>query len=166
MKSHSNSTSFYILLIIGCLFSSPVHGQLKHFSTQDGLSSDENRVVYQDHLSNIWVGGLKGADRWNGSEWKRFYPNEFVEAITEDRDGNLWLAVSGQGLFRRGGGKEKQFTNQDGLSGAGEIIELLGDSKGRVWASSWNAGIDVFQDDEWTHFNSSNSDLGGNIVDV
>ena len=76
-----------------------------------------------------------------------------VSAMTFDRDGNLWVAARGKGLYRIHGNVVDHFGRTDGLSS--DVVNLLfEDREGILWAATSN-GIDSFRDPAITTFSSS-----------
>ena len=58
-------------------------------------------------------------------------PDNKVRALTEDREGGLWLGTRG-GLVYYNGLSFTVFTNSDGLPG-NEITDLVEDDEGGLW---------------------------------
>lgn len=76
-----------------------------------------------------------------------------VSAMTFDRDGNLWVAGRGKGLYRIHGNVVDHYGRIDGLSS--DVVNLLfEDREGILWAATSN-GIDSFRDPAVTTFSSS-----------
>lgn len=44
----------------------------QHFTTADGLPSDNVYAVYKDHLGFLWFGTDRGVARYNGIKFERF----------------------------------------------------------------------------------------------
>jgi ligand-binding sensor domain-containing protein len=69
-----------------------------------------------------------------------------INDILQDREGFLWIATK-DGLNRYDGSEIKVFTNDShdpwSISG-NEIRNLFEDSAGRIWASSDNAGLNIY----------------------
>ena len=61
-----------------------------------------------------------------------------------DRDGNLWVATQGKGLFRIHGNDVDHYGRTDGMS-SDSVHLLFEDREGIVWAATSN-GIDSFRD--------------------
>ena len=76
-----------------------------------------------------------------------------VFAMTFDRDGNLWVASRGKGLYRIHGDVVDHYGRTDGLS-SDSVNLLFEDREGVIWAGTSN-GIDAFRDPRVTTFSSS-----------
>ena len=76
-----------------------------------------------------------------------------VYATIFDRDGNLWVATHGKGLFRIHGNVVDHYGRTDGLS-SDSVRALFEDKEGIVWAATTN-GIDSFRDSRVTTFSAS-----------
>ena len=76
-----------------------------------------------------------------------------VSAMTFDRDGSLWVAGRGKGLYRIHGNVVDHYRRTDGLSS--DVVNFLfEDREGILWAATSN-GIDSFRDPAVTTFSSS-----------
>jgi signal transduction histidine kinase/ligand-binding sensor domain-containing protein len=75
-----------------------------------------------------------------------------VFAMSFDRDGNLWVASRGKGLFRIRGNVVDHYGRADGLS-SDTVNFLFEDREGTLWAATSN-GIDGFRDPPVTTFSS------------
>jgi len=60
--------------------------------------------------------------------------NEYqnVHCIIQDKDGNLWLGTTGEGVYRYDGKEFTQFTEKDGLSN-NKVWSILEDNLGNIW---------------------------------
>ncbi len=118
----------------------------------DGTSKDSTffdktiEVLFCDHKGQIWIGNGLGLARYNPAE-DRYYnykiPNhrdgsaDYVQDITEDRDGNLWILSGSSGLF-----KYEHITDQltGFLNDPNESIHILDDNP-RVILSDKNHNL-------------------------
>ena len=75
-----------------------------------------------------------------------------VSAMISDRDGNLWVATAGKGIFLIHGNVVDHYQQTDGLSGDG-VLALFEDREGIVWTVTSN-GIDSFRDPSVTTFSA------------
>jgi len=75
-----------------------------------------------------------------------------VFAMTVDRDGSLWVASRGKGLYRVHGDSVDHYGRTDGLS-SDAVNLLFEDREGILWAGTSN-GIDSFRDPRVTTFSA------------
>ena len=96
-------------------------------------------------------------------------PGNYIQAIAEDRNGNLWVGtyLNGLALFNK---RSKRFTkiktvNQYGQK-ATDIRSIYIDNKDRVWIGS-NIGLFVFNNkqEQLAYFQHNNQDLQGSIAE-
>ena len=112
----------------------------------------------------VWAGMLAegpglGLGRLEGGTVKPFVTSTFdgskveVFAMTFDRDGNLWVASRGKGLYRIHGDVVDHYGRTEGLS-SDSVNLLFEDREGILWAGTSN-GIDSFRDPRVTTFSSA-----------
>jgi ligand-binding sensor domain-containing protein len=63
-----------------------------------------------------------------------------VQAITQGRDGTVWAATEGAGLYRMQTNSWQNFRGDAGLSNP-YVWSVLEDSRGQVWAGTWGGGL-------------------------
>ena len=77
------------------------------FSPENGLPNNQIQCIYQDKKGWIWIGTNQGLSRFDGYEFKNFYPNPadssslkgyLVRVIKEDNRGNLLVGTEKGGL--------------------------------------------------------------------
>ena len=69
-----------------------------------------------------------------------------------DRDGNLWVATLGKGIFRIHGNVAEHYGRAEGLS-SDTVSALMEDREGIIWAATTN-GIDSFRDPQIVTFSA------------
>jgi PAS domain S-box-containing protein len=121
--------------------------KLAPFATN--LTNPAVRTLAEDHAHVVWVGMLNGLYRFEGNPLalKRVASDVItssVVAIQEDRQGNLWVATNGAGLFRRAGGKWSSYTALDGLAD-NNVFALYEDREGDLWVGT-ASGLERFRD--------------------
>lgn len=77
---------------------------LDAFNARNGLTSNINVQLFEDHQGTLWAGTPKGLSRWDGDGFvvvdeKLGFFQTAVNAIYEDHQNNLWFATH-NGLFR------------------------------------------------------------------
>ncbi len=65
-----------------------------------------------------------------------------VQAITQDNDGNLWIATI-SGLTKYNGIEFKTFSRKDSLA-EDWVTSLYKDKKGNIWLGHWAGGVSMF----------------------
>ena len=102
MKKHFSLACLYLLLSI-LNTSASVEVRSTHMTTTDGLANNSVCYVFQDSKGFIWMGTLNGLSRYDGNTFVTLLPegdtqpgrpslsSNHVRAISEDRNGFLWL---------------------------------------------------------------------------
>ena len=129
-----------------------LHNVFEHYSTQNGLSQNDIRCIFQDSFGFIWIGTHGGLNRFDGYNFKTFIrdelnpysvPSNLISAITEDTLGNLWIGTDDHGLVMLDR-KSARFINYFNTSDNPEvltdnhIISLFVDSRNRIWVVTQN----------------------------
>lgn len=120
------------------------HGKTTRFSTENGLPSNDVKLIYEARDGMLWFGTAGGAAVLRDNQFVSFTEKEglagnFIRSVYEDEEGFLWFGTydSGLSLFR--GGKFTKITTENGLFSNG-VFAILPDSQGNFWMSS-NQGI-------------------------
>ena len=112
-----------------------------HFTTKNGLPSNNCYYILQDRKGFIWIGTDGGLSRFDGSNFQNFsiedgLPDTQILQIKEDRQGKLWfLTLNGQLGYLDNG---KFYNPQNNkllkqLNFNTVIISFLQDSRGNIW---------------------------------
>ena len=120
---------------------------------------NEVRGLCYDHRNRLWVGSKSnGLHVYDGSKkFVKLFTNEpaaglgQIYCILEDRRHTIWLGTKGNGLFRAVPVNADatryeltQFSTQKNTGnwlGSNEIYALLQDTKGSIWAGSFDHGL-------------------------
>ena len=102
---------------------------------------DYVRQLFEDSAGNLWIGTESAVLRYDLSsapERVPEIPEALVTGFAEDRDGTVWIATWGKGVFRYADGNVTQFLD-------GQPIEVLHiDRSGRIWAADQTADQRLF----------------------
>ena len=104
-----------ILYIVFFVFTSLVsEGQyynlnFKGYKVKDGLTADDIQCLYTDSEGYLWIGTRFGLSKFDGQRFRNFYfdpknksslGGSHVLDITEDKVGNIWVAIENFGLSK------------------------------------------------------------------
>ncbi|KAA8484951.1 ligand-binding sensor domain-containing protein [Arcticibacter tournemirensis] len=166
------------LIILFCsvtAFSQTNNTRFVRIGFDEGLSQSTVRHVFQDSKGFLWFGTRDGLNKYDGYKfvvYKKDLENgnslssNDIKAITEDRDGKLWIATweGGVNVFDPKSGNFRHFRKRK--SGAGgissdfvECISIDGDNN--VWMGNDSEGLDLYdrREQRFTHFASSKHDV-------
>ena len=114
------------------------------FTVNEGLATDDVRVILQTRAGDLLVGGYGGLTRirqGHFSHWteREGLPSNNIRSLYEDNDGAVWIGTYDGGLGRFKNGAFTRFTMRDGLYDNG-VFQILEDGAGSLWMSC-NRGI-------------------------
>jgi signal transduction histidine kinase/ligand-binding sensor domain-containing protein len=128
------------------------------YSSADGLAADAVIRIFEDRRGDVWIATVGQGVTPNGlSVWHRGAAQPFrhftgrdglppldryyVSSFASDSAGDLWIGFSSDaGLVRYDGQRFVRFTTADGVP-AGQVRNLIVDSKGHVWGSTTRGGL-------------------------
>ena len=119
-----------------------------NFTVKDGLCHNRVSDLLFDSKGRLWVGTWGGVCRYESGTFVAFSlprPNielpaylatmNWVTAIIEDRQANIWFARSGYGVCRYDGNSFAQFSKAEGLA-SNCVQAMLEDRHGNLWFAS------------------------------
>ena len=117
----------------------------------NGLPQNWVRCITEDREHNIWVGTSGGLVVLRPRKVEMLSPPDDwlgrpVQAITRTRDGSIWAATEGAGVYRMKSNEWKHFDFNTGLSNQ-YAWSVLEDSSGQIWAGTWGGGLYRLEDD-------------------
>lgn len=92
----------------------------KNYTTADGLPNNAVRSLFLDNKSELWIGTENGISKLeNGSFTNLILPNSITNKscwdITQDKNGSMWFASYGGGIYKFDGQKFTFFNQKSGL---------------------------------------------------
>lgn len=146
--------------------------KVTHYDSADlGLSEASTNAFCEDHTGTIWLsdgGGVYRAKKGTMHfERVEGFGDGYVQDIIEDRNGNIWIAAMGSGVYRYNirSGKVSHYLadGKPGSLSSGSVSSILEDSKGRIWFSTDRGGICCFSREAFETY-SLESGLPDDIV--
>lgn len=136
------------------------HNSFRRFNTQDGLSQNDIRSIFQDSDGFIWIGTHDGLNRFDGYSFKIYQKeidnknslsSNLINNIAEDSKGNLWIGTDDEGiiLFEK---ETQRFTairntaSQPNIITDNHINSMLIDSDDLIWVGS-TEGLNIISYD-------------------
>jgi len=154
---------FIFILVIGNdLFSSD---WITHNMDNSGINSNSILVVKSIDSDEIWFGSYdNGISIFDGNNWSQLnsqnssLPSDIVKAIAKDNSGLIWIGTE-NGLVSYDGINMEIFNSSNSILNSNDIMALTIDLSGDLWIGTWGGGITVKSNQNWTNFNSENSQL-------
>ncbi len=119
-----------------------------------------------DSSGRPWVGYGRGVAVYDNNTWKLIPKSgyDFVQGMSFDSSGNLWMATLNNGAVMYNGNSWKYY-NVDGKNlSSDHVYSVTGDSRGRVWLST-SYGLTVMDNNQWKTYRMDNSDIADNYVE-
>ena len=137
---------------------------LPHYTTKDGLPSNNCYFTFQDKKGYIWIATDAGVSRFDGSNFENFsvddgLPDNQILQLKEDSKGRIWfLALNGQ-LSYYFNGKIYNSENEPKLKLLklnAVVVSFFEDSRGRIWFGTNKNIIACWNEKSVLQYRSSN----------
>ena len=82
-----------------------VNGNIKTFTTKDGLVNNSISFITQTRDGSLWIGTKGGLSRFENGQFINYtiengLSNNYIRDIHEDQDGSIWIGTYGGGILR------------------------------------------------------------------
>jgi ligand-binding sensor domain-containing protein len=131
-------------------------GNVKTYTTRDGLSDDFVTTLLADRDGSLWIGTSSGGvcrfreGRFSTLRQVDGLSDDEVSALFEDDEGGIWVAGRGA-LGRLRSTSFTTYTKREGLPVDG-VMEAYPASAGGVWASTYGGGLTHITGDRFTTY--------------
>lgn len=140
--------------------------KFKTFSFKEGLPGVNAEIwgLTIDKSGLIWVGSVGGVSQFDGEKFipislptskvenaKPMLSDKLVFKIIEDRNGTMWFATDGNGIFKYNNGKFTHLTTKNGLVD-NNTADILKDSQGNIWIGTFYGGVSKFDGKTFTNY--------------
>ncbi len=129
------------------------------FTTQNGLSNDFVKSIYEDREGSLWIGTSDGLNRLKDGKFTSFtakegLANDMVRCIYEDRQGRLWMGTTdGLNRLHRLDAKDESFTLYTTKQGLFDnyVLSIYEDRKGILWIGTYS-GLSCMENGRFTNY--------------
>ena len=109
------------------------------WDARSGLPNGTINAIWRARDGHLWLGTDGGLVRFDGAEFELFdrdntaaFNNNEVVALTEDREGTLWVGLRGGGTLRFSGGRFERLGADEGFTQTSTLSFALAPS-GQLW---------------------------------
>ncbi|MDF2438750.1 MAG: rsbU 7 [Bacteroidota bacterium] len=104
--------------------------------------------LYKDSLGNIWAGTAKGILKITYGRMRTITKanglcGTLIDAITQDREGNMWFGSFSGGVSKYQNDRFINFNEAHGLV-HNTVMSVYKDSKDNFWIGTWGGGVSKF----------------------
>ena len=138
--------------------------RFEHLTQEDGLSQGFITALAQDSIGFLWIGTQDGLNRFDGYEFKSYYPDPNdpgslpsgnIRALLIDAEGTLWVGTRAGGLSRYDPLADRFETwrpdPKDPLSLSSDYVTVLHEDRaGVLWIGTRDGGLNRFNRDTGT----------------
>ncbi len=140
--------------------------KFKTFSFKEGLPGVNAEIwgLTIDKKGLIWVGATGGVSQFNGEKFipfslpaskvenaKPMLSDKLVFKIIEDKNGNMWFANDGNGIFKYINGEFIHLTAKNELTD-NNVADILEDKQGNIWIGTVYGGVSKYDGKTYTNF--------------
>lgn len=167
------SLNLFLLLHVPATFSQQLTLNITQLSSSNGVSQHTILCIFKDRYGFMWFGTQDGLNKYDGYKTILYkhvignphsLPANYITAINEDAEGNLWIGTRTGGLSRYDRAHEL-FTNfqckptdPHSLS-SNNINTIYRDQKGNLWIGT-EQGIDLYnKNGTFIRYTSGNKQL-------
>ena len=152
-----------LMLAANCLAQT---AYLPHYTTKNGLPSNNCYYTLQDKKGYIWVSSDAGVSRFDGTTFENFtvddgLPDNQILQLREDSKGRIWfLSLGGQLSYFYNGKIYNPSNNKQlkKLNFNAVIVSFFEDSKGKIWFGTNKNIIGVWDGENLIKYSSTKED--------
>jgi ligand-binding sensor domain-containing protein len=125
------------------------------------LPTDTISSVIIDYNNVKWIATRKGLARFDGNSWTVYQtsnseiPSNFIQSLTLDLDGSLWMTFYNNGLVHFDGTNWEHFTMSNSGLPSNNLYDLDIDEYGNKWIIT--SRLVKYDGSNWTVYNQANS---------
>jgi len=134
------------------------------YSEKDGLQDGEIWGLTIDKSGLIWIGTTGGISLFDGKKFTPFLlpetkvensrpmlSDKLVFEFLEDRNGTMWFATDGNGIFKYNKGNFLHLTSKNGLTD-NNVADILEDKQGNIWIGTFYGGVSKYDGNKFFNY--------------
>jgi len=130
-------------------------GVLGNYGSEVGLQGSP-RALSEDSDGSLWIGTSTGLWRLKNGKALPYLTNlgpanNYVVAMTLDRQGNVWTGTNEGGINRFTGHNVKTYKKADGLAD-NNVTAIYQDHTGDIWTATFAGGISRLHNGKFTNY--------------
>ncbi|NNF01670.1 MAG: PAS domain-containing protein, partial [Bacteroidia bacterium] len=142
---------------------------ITNYTTEDGLFSNIIYNIQETSNGMLLATSYRGVSRYSADKFKpyismRDLPETRVQDITEDFNGNIWLATNGDGVIKYSNKQLVYLNVEDGLP-HNNVTKVIEDREGNFWFGTKN-GLSKYSGDRFTTYTVEDGISENNIQSV
>lgn len=126
----------------------PAEFRFRHYTVENGLSSNSIRSIIQDRKGYIWLGTEDGLNCYDGIQIKMYRVNKgkpntlgnnVINSLLEDKNGVIWVATDA-GIYLYHPDKDSFSKFKTTIEITSVISSITQDKDGNIWFSTYGQG--------------------------
>jgi len=144
-------------------------GNIRRYTTKDGLPNSLVLELMEDHVGTLWVGTSGGLSRFEKGRFAHPPPDDTLEhdlvwALLDDREGNLWMGTQNS-LVRLRDDVFSTYGRSEGLP-SDKPMAVHEDPHGQLWVAYRDRGLLAFRPGPPRTFTMADGLAGDEIYNI
>ncbi|MBI4649542.1 MAG: hypothetical protein HY738_23810 [Bacteroidia bacterium] len=149
-----DNESVWVATLGGIFTIHPGDNTVQHYSSNHGLPHNNIKQIFRDTKNQIWaVCYGKDICCFRNNKMMKFRVSSIndildITSVTEDKNGNIWIATYGNGIFKIDSASSVNFSTEQGIF-SDYCYSIIADDKGFIWIGH-RAGLSQINTDDFS----------------